>query len=364
MAEGRRVHGAQAGILLRLVVVFAGLGMAWLALLHAPRLVGGAVLAILALAGVLSVRDYARGVRWPSLRDRVALVRRIRRSFAAPPIALALYGACSAMMMLATLLMLLQPSPWVITACGIACVTLLALAAFFDWRARLAYLLRFRSIRRFVRLAFAFLATATVFLAGVLVKRAVSELTRVDPAAFPDFVWLAGVIVYPFALLLVLAAALAAYMLAQYVVVMTAFFFDMVLRWVGGIFIFPQTRLKLADLRYRLVNGRRRPRHYPWWRRATDGIQYLLRPAGTAVMLLAICLAADGAASLSEPLFTRSLAGRLLVEVEYRPSHACEEVQAGARVAYLGDGYVSVATWRGDGYEFSVGKCHHTDASS
>lgn len=211
-------------------------------------------------------------------------------------------------------------------------------------------------IRQSAKLVLAFLAATTVFLSTVIAKQLTHSIAQADPASMPEFVRLISAFVFPFALSAVLSATLSFVMITQYVVLLAGMFVTMPIRYTVASFS-PPMRSRLVGIGYRVLYGRRPSNIRPWWDQLVDGVQHFLRPVGTgaiAGLVISLGLVVVDIAGHIPGKYMQAL----LVKTEYRSPHRCENVATSAHIAYLQDGYVSVAIPHLEGYKFSIEKCH------
>jgi hypothetical protein len=330
--------------------------VAWCAFRYMPTLAVSALMALMSYAGALSVVRRARKARWLSRWDVVRFVRGIRKSFAASPVALTLYAACFGMATIAVSVLIWTQSPLVFALFGVAVGVVLCVATFVDWYARLRYVLSISVIRQSAKLVVAFLAATTVFLSTVIAKQLTHSIALADPASMPEFVRLISAFVFPFALSAVLSATLSFVMITQYVVLLAGMFITMPIKYTVVCFS-PPMRTRLVGIGYRVLHGRRPSNNRPWWDQLVDGVQHFLRPVGTGAIAGFVIFLGVVVVDLAGHIPGKYLQA-VLVKTEYRSPHLCENILASAHVAYLQDGYVSVATPQSEGYKFSVEKCH------
>jgi hypothetical protein len=306
--------------------------------------------------GVRRVVCQARRARWLSRWDVVRFVRGMRKSFAASPVALTLYAVCFVMASIAASVLMWTQSPLVFALLGVAAGVVLCVATFIDWYARLRYVFSFTVFRQLANLGIAFLAATTVFLSTVIAKQLTHSIAQADPAAMPEFVRLISALVFPFAISAVLSATLSFVMITQYTVLLALIFFTMPIKYTVACFS-PPMRTRLVGIGYRVLYGKRPPNNRPWWDQLVDGGQHVLRPIGTGAIAGIVMFPGLVVVDLAGHIPEKYLQA-LLVKTEYRSPHLCENVLASAHVAYLQDGYVSVATPKPEGHKFSVEKCH------
>jgi hypothetical protein len=306
-------------------------------------------------AGIVVAFRQARSVRWFSKWGWIRRVRKIRRAFTAPPLALALYAVCFTLAGLACIALVLTKSPIVFSVINAFCGFTLCLATLVDWHQRLKHMLSTGWVKRLAKLGLVFLATATVFLSLILAKQVTSSIAQVDPAAMPEFVRFLSTLLYPFALAIVVSLTLSIIMLVQYLFLMIGMLFRIPATYLAGLFSF-KTRKKLEVLSYRIFYGKRPPIDRTFWDRLMNGSQHIFRPLGTGVIAVAIAFLGQFIIGLAAQVPDRAFKS-VLVAVEYRRDHSCDNVSKTSPVAYLQDGYVSVATASLDGVRFSVQKC-------
>lgn len=356
----KEVHPSEAQKIRRLIfrtLLIVGLVIvAWCAIRYVPTLAAFVLMLIMSYAGVRSVVRRARKARWLSRWDVVRFVRGMRKSFAASPVALTLYAACFGMASIAASVLMWTQSPLVFTLFGVAVGVLLCVATFIDWYARLRYVLSITVIRQSAKLAVAFLAATTVFLSTVIAKQLTHSIAQADPASMPEFVRLVSAFVFPFALSAVLSATLSFVMIAQYVVLLAGMFVTLPIKYAIAGFS-PPMRSQLVGIGYRVLYGRRPSNNRPWWDQLVDGVQHFLRPVGTGAIAGLVIFLGLGVVDLAGHVPEKYLQA-LLIKTEYRSPHLCENVLTSAHVAYLQDGYVSVATPQSEGHKFSIEKCH------
>ena len=343
-------------LIFRTLLIVGLVIVVWGAIRYAPTLAIFALMALMSYAGVRSVVRRARKARWLSRWDVVRFVRGMRKSFAASPVALTLYAACFGMASIAASVLMWTQSPLVFALFGVAVGVVLCVATFIDWYARLRYVLSITVIRQSAKLVAAFLATTTVFLSTVIAKQLTHSIAQADPASMPEFVRLISAFVFPFALSAVLSATLSFVMITQYVVLLAGMFVTMPIRYTVASFS-PPMRSRLVGVGYRVLYGRRPSNNRPWWDQLVDGVQHFLRPVGTGAIAGLVIFLGFVVVDLAGHIPGKYMQA-LLVKTEYRSPHLCENVLASAHVAYLQDGYVSVATPLSEGYKFSVDKCH------
>lgn len=338
-------------------LAFAVLLVAALAALarFSPELVVVLIGLMFLYAGIVVAFRQAKSVRWFSKWDWIRRVRRIRRAFNAPPLALALYAVCFALAGLACIALVLTKSPIALSIINALCGFTVCLATLVDWHQRLKHMLLTVWIKRLAKFGFAFLATATIFLSMVLAKQVTSSVAQVDPAAMPEFVRLLSTILYPFALAIVVSLTLSTIMLVQYLFLMAGMLVRMPATYLAGLFS-SETRKKLEILSFRIFYGKRPPKDRTFWDRLMNGSQHIFRPLGTGVIAVAIAFLGQFIIGLAAQVPDQAFKS-LLVAVEYRREHSCDNVLKTSPVAYLQDGYVSVATSSVDGVKFSVQKC-------
>ncbi len=320
-----------------------------------PELVVVLIGVLFLYAGSVVAFRQGKSVRWFSKWVWIRRARKIRRAFIAPPLALALYAVCFALAGLACIALALTKSPIVFSGINALCGFTLCLATLVDWHQRLKHMLLTGWVKWLAKAGFAFLATATIFVSTILAKQATSSLAQVDPAAMPEFVRLLSTLLYPFALAIVVSLTLSTIMLVQYLFLMISILFRIPASYLAGLFS-SQTRKKLQILSYRIFYGKRPPIDRTFWDRLMDGSQHVFRPLGTGVIAVAVAFMSHLIIGLADQVPDRVFKS-LLVAVEYRREHSCDNILKTSHVAYLQDGYVSVATSSVDGVKFSVQKC-------
>jgi len=335
------------------IVIFV---LVLVAIRYTPTLAVFALTTLMSYGGARSIARRAREASWLSRWSVVRFVRGMRKAFGTSPVALTLYAVCFLLASIAGGLLVLTQSPVVFTLFGVAIGVVLCAATSLDWYTRLKYILSISVIKLSAKLVFAFLVATTVFVSTVIAKQLTHSIALADPSSMPEFVRLASAFVFPFALSAILSLTLSVFMFAQYLVLFAGLVITMPIRYAVASFS-PPMRTQLVGIGYRVLNGRRPQTSRPWWDHLVDGVQHFLRPVGTGAIAAMVILLG---------IFTLEIAGKipeqymqkLLVKTEYRTPHLCENVLASANVAYLQDGYVSVATPQSEGYKFSVEKCH------
>lgn len=343
-------------LIFRTLLVVGLLIVVWGAIRYVPNLAASVFMALVSYAGVRSVIRRARKARWPSRWDVVRFVRGMRKSIAASPVALTLYAACFGLSSIAASILMWTQSHLVFALFGIAIGVVLCVATFIDWYARLRYVLSIAVVRQTAKLLVAFLAATTVFMSTVIAKQLTHGIAQADPASMPEFVRLVSAFVFPFALSAVLSASLSLVMIAQYVVLLAGILVTTPIKYTVACFS-PPMRTRLAGIGYRVLCGKRPSTNQPWWDQLVDGVQHFLRPVGTGAIAGLVIVLGLVVVDLAGHIPEKYLQA-LLVMTEYRNPHLCENVLATAHVAYLQDGYVSVAVRQSEGYKFSVQKCH------
>lgn len=332
-------------------------GMMFLGLLlGSPILVCLSFMTLLTYGGALGVVRRLQDVRWLSRWRLVRFSRGIRKSFVASPVSLALYAICFFLAALTGSTLVLTQSPLVITLYGVSIGIVLSAATFLDWYARLKYVLSISIAKQVVKWIVAFLATITVFLSTVIAKQLTHSIAQADPASMPEFVRLVSAFVFPFALSAVISASLTALMVAQYLVLFVGLSLAMPLKVAVSSFS-PSIRKHWGEIGYRVLNGKRPLNSRPRWGQLINGVQHFFRPVGTGAIAALVSLLGIYSVNLAGHIPKKYMQA-LLVMTEYRAPHLCENVLDSKYVAYLQDGYVSVATPLAEGYKFSVEKCH------
>jgi hypothetical protein len=343
-------------VITRVVIVIALLSIAGIAIQYTPMLVAFALTAFFSFAGIRSFLRRAQSARLASKWQLMRFVRQIRRSFGASPAALALYAACFGTAGIAMSLLILTKSPSVFAVFASIVGVLLCIATFLDWYVRLKYILSIEIVRQSAKLVVVFLATTTAFFSTVLAKQLTHSLAQADPSSMPEFVRLVSAFVFPFALSAVLSVALTLVMIAQYAALLVGLLVTTPVKYMVASTL-PSMRARLDGILYRILNGKKPPKHRPWGESLVDGVQHFLRPIGTGAIAGLVIILGLAVAGLAGHIPGKYLQA-LLVKTEYRSPHLCENVPPFGQIAYLQDGYVSVATPQDEGYIFSVTKCH------
>jgi hypothetical protein len=341
---------------LRPLCVIALLFSAAILLRFFPRLMGFAVILVICYAGIRNFLHRVQTANWLSKWALIRFVRRIRKSFGTSPTALALYAGCFALSCV-TLLTAVAQYKYVALFSTFLTGILLCVATALDWYVRLKYVLSSAMMRKIAKIVIGFLATATVFFSTVLAKQLTHSIAQADPSSLPEFVRIVSAFVFPFALSAVISVSLTLVMIVQYAVLLIGLFFITSSQHLANFFS-TRWRAQLRGITYRIVNGKKPPIKRAWWEITANGVQFFLRPVGSgAFAALIICLGLS-AAELAGHIPSNYLQ-IMLVKTEYRHPHLCENVSSSSSVAYLQDGYVSVATKGSDGYVFSTVKCHN-----
>lgn len=327
--------------------------------LYKQTLAATAVALFLTYAGVeLTVsrlREVHRASKWTVIR----LLRKWRKSFKAPPIAMALYALSIALFGLMLVMLFLTKSPWVLTPLMWLAGIVLCAATALDWFIRLRYLYTFHYVKTIGRLVFVFLGLATVFLSNIVAKQVVHSVSLADPIATQDFVKLTSVFVFPFVLCTVLSAVLTVLMVSQYALLLLGLTISMLVKNLLIPFSV-EKKVRVEDFLYRITSGKRRRRKNGLNPLAdlAKGIPHVLRPLGTGAIAGIIITIGAGLMQTMAAIPSKYVQ-TLLVETEYHWPHLCENVGSVSRVSYHQDGYISVATKNKEGgYDFAMAKCH------
>lgn len=323
---------------------------------HFPFFTMAIFAAVLTYAGARSFLRRARQAKWVSKWTLMRSIRGVRKTFLASPEALAMYAACFCVASFAVCTLMVTQSQLVTAVFIPICGGLLCIATFLDWYARLNFVLSIPRIRQLAKVLVTFLAAATVFFSTILAKEITHEVAQADPSAMPEFVRLLATLIYPFALSAVLSATLSIVMLLQYVGLIFMLLGSTFANQMGN-FLVSTLAKPIKSFGYRILNGRRPPQHRSVLDEFVDGTQHFFRPIGTGAIAALVLTAGLGVKSLMSNVPNHYMQ-MFLVMTEYRSPHLCENVPSTKHVAYLQDGYVSVATPLVQGYLFSIEKCH------
>lgn len=193
-------------------------------------------------------------------------------------------------------------------------------------------------------------------LSVVFAKQAVHEVLNIDPKYFSELVVIGAAIFLPLVFLTAVAGFVAIYA-----------FFQL---WVFGLLILADTVLVhvkpfsdngvLASVRmywYRIRNGRRPPGRVM----AEAGLLpehriTLIASALSKIAVAVILFKALGAVTQVLP-DVRPYLARVVVELEYRTGSSCANIDPALPVAYMENGWVSVARREGENYRFEIETC-------
>lgn len=337
------------------VMIFLMLVIFVLAARWFPLATACLILVCFGIAALLSTQDWLKKVRWPSSRTQVRWIRHMRRAIHPPPFAMVAYSSFVAIAAFSIVMALGFSKPLIWKIGVVIAIVALSVAAAVDVGYRLRAAWRLKATRIAIKWLGLFVATVTIFGATVVGKDLAHSVSQINPDHMPDFVRLATVLMYPFVLVAVIAGLLLFLLTIQYVLLLC-----------GMLAIFPgrmlldmvisEKREALKLLLYRLWTGRRPLKSRGWWLKVLDGTQYILRPAGTMALSILLLGAMTEFAALTAPLMNKFLPDALVL-IEYRTRSSCEGLPANARVAYLGEGLISVAERNSFGYAFSIRKC-------
>jgi len=322
----------------------------------APKVLLALLILAMAVAGVkgfLAVPARHRQIsRWSVIR----YLRRMRKALQSQPAAMAWYSASFALICVAALLLVATESPNSLYLLAPLIGIPLCIGTLLDWYGRLSFVLSSALARKLAKASAGFLAAVVAFASTVLAKQLAHGISHVDPAAMPEFVRLCATLVFPYAFAAVATVSLSALMFAQYIVMTTLLIGTWAVR-SATMAVPVDSYRRLAFLTYRVAYGRKPPAKRDWWYPFVAGVQHLMRPFGTAIVVVGVATMSTGLLALFDMVPNRLLQ-QALVAVEYRAHHLCENVPSQTPIAYLSGGYVSVARRVADGYEFEVAKCH------
>ena len=298
----------------------------------------------------------AREVQWFSPEDIERFSSGMRHAFGAPPLAVTLYAAFLGLDLLAVSIFLLTKSDWFFISISAVAGIMLCAATFVDWFMRLRYVFSFAPVRKSAMWILGFFATTAILFSTVVAKQLTHGIAHVDPASMPEFVNLVTAFVFPFALSAVMSAVLTFLMVSQYV----ALFIITCAKWTpngGFTMVLPAGHKRLLGAGHEDLDGKNVPASQPWWNKLIDGLHHILRPMGTGVIAFLVISGGVFVANFAKSI-PQGWLQSALVSIEYRRPHLCENILATVPIAYLQGGYVSMATPEGNGYNFSVEKCH------
>ena len=203
-----------------------------------------------------------------------------------------------------------------------------------------------------------------VILAAIslsMAKQATHALAQIDPKYLTEFVAVATFIFIPIVYMSAAATVLLIYAAFQFMLLFLLALGDMIFGQTQ-IFLTNGSRERLRLYWYRIINGHRPvggivpkigflPKAH---------ISLMASPLSKlAVVALMSSLLSDPVRALAvvHPLMTTAL-----VALEYRSGSQCKNVGDVLPVAYMEDGWVSVARRDGDAYVFGVQRCTFADS--
>lgn len=198
-----------------------------------------------------------------------------------------------------------------------------------------------------------------VILAAIslaIAKQVTHSLVNIDPKYFIEFVSITTFLVLPLTYLTVAAGLLGVYAVFQFVTVLAIGVADMFLAPLQPV-IGNGIRTKIGLYWYRILNG-----HKP----LNNVIPKLglFSPGKVALIAspmskFAVVLLASGLVEMATEIFPniRSTMTDVLISLEYRAHHRCVNIAQDSLVAYMEDGWVSVAIKSEDSYKFDIVRC-------
>lgn len=330
----------------------------FLLLIHyAPKLSVALVAIIFICIGLLGSFTTFKSAKWISKWQCVRILRVVRRASEASPTALALYLVCFALSGAVLLSATVSDSVVPITIVSFLSGTILCIATLIDWFTRLNYVLTFNAGKNVAKVILGFIGTGSIFLSNIFAGKLAHNISHVDPAAMPEFVRLASVFYFPFALSTTIAIFLTLVFVVQYLILSLGFVVAIPVRYI--VQSLPnKVESKISSHFYRLVHGKKMPKNRPWWSVIISGSQYILRPLGTGAITILVIYVGFVMTRIGDYVSKRHLQ-TLLIGIQFHGQHLCENVPSDQKVAYLSGGYIStVVPLPNDEFSFHTLKCH------
>lgn len=350
-----------AVMLFRTVAVLGTLSAALILLAflsnHAPELVG----VVLLIALIFSLAHYllavGRRIDWPSRRVWMRYVRNCRRIFVVSSAARFGYGITILFALVSTLIGSTLDWTWLYTVSGPFIALLLIVSSTLDFWLRLRWTLKYNWVRKFFLVFFSFTGALTLFVARELAQHLTQYLAKVDPKNFPDFVNLATTITYPLAFIAVVGTILLCLTAAQYALALLVAILGFIRNHAKTLLPWNNTsQSRKYSPVMRLILGKNPRRGRPFWFDMWDSACLITRPAATTMLVVVLIVTPIKLYSLLANQIESGLS-YALAYTEYRLGSSCKGISDSARIAYLENEEISIATQENGRFVFRKSKC-------
>lgn len=295
---------------------------------------------------------YYRRVRFPSRWKVFRFIRTLRKCVNPPRISMFLYSASLIIMLIGLAATAIDHQMLVLKTLLPFIVAIMMAATTFDVFFRVRELLKYSLFRFLFKWSGYYISAIVVLSSLVVSKKIIHLISGADPAYFSDFVRLVSVVVAPLIFCCLISCMLILAMVMKYFFIMVAFLISSLLRFFLTAFPWGDAS-KYYGYQYRIIYGHRLPKSIS--DAMLPGLFTVMRFFGIALLV----------AMIGFPIYFENLlisafqqyATSALVWVEYRENHFCTGVDAKDQLAYLPDGFVSVATFNQNDYQFSIKKC-------
>lgn len=234
-----------------------------------------------------------------------------------------------------------------------ACVMLVC-ASFIDAGFRLKIFWGYPLGKKILTWGSVFTAAIAAFIATLIAKDVAHSVTHVNPNFFPNFIYLFAGAIYPITLLFAIGIMVFCLLCMQSICLTVGLFCATLINHL--VHLLGSKADSAKYLAQRLATGDNARRRKKWGQRFGQGFEYMLRPMGTCLVVAVFVWPASIA--LTATPYIGKILPSLLVFVEYRPNHQCEDIPISAKLAYLDSGLVSIAKLEIDGtYQFITAPC-------
>lgn len=336
--------------------VFVGLSVVLLLVLlkNYPQIIGIAVLlgtlAVFTKALLFRIWDLARKIRMPLLRRVVRIVRAMRLFFAISPEIEFLHAVTVFLVLVSFAYILASKDPSGFNTLGQVLLGLVCVATALDTGRQIVQLTRVTWARSIGKILLAGIGAALFYIAIAIAKHVVHGITATDPKYYSEFTSLFAMVLMPLLYLVLGSALLALWAIVQLVIAFAILALGSIM---GGITSNAPT---WKHFLYRLQQGKRPPRDY---RPPAGDLRWAvvwMRPFG---LLLSVGLILSAISYLlqtyEKPLEAAMV--KTLVAIEYKGGGKCLGLPAGAEVAYLEKGTVSIVEQIQQRFSFSTQRC-------
>lgn len=350
-------HWPEQGPFRNLMLVASALTVLWF-MREQPRVMGGLLMAALAVSLVMTFEQHLRQQRFSMLRSGVRVCRICRQALGAPSALKVMYLA-----LMAGFLGILsigmtfdltpeQLDPWLIGLSIVLTVAGTLDAAQLVWR-----MTRFAWARTAGKLLLSGIALLSGWFSAMLTDQVLGQATGLNPGDLTYSATMLKGLLTPVVYVQLCVLCLGALATLAYVLIFTAATVRQILGFVMQFFSLDhrQQRQK-TSVGYRLVFGKNRPAFsLPRWFDGTSLVP-MFRPA-------AILMACSSAVVMLSPLV--SVNGWLqprwvsagIVALDFHARHSCTTVPLFTRVHYLDKDEVLVATATPGGWRFETASC-------